>query len=103
MKVTFRQSPNVLGIETGATLDTAQLPPEEAGELSRLVGDARISEAAQSETAETGPDERSIEITVEHPDGARMAVQLREARVPPQIRPLLAFLRKRATVIPNAQ
>lgn len=99
MKVTLRKGPNVLGVRTGADLDTNDLPPAEAEELRRLVEEAQIAKASGEPTVLV-PDQREVTIRVDAGDQL-LKVTFAEGLSPPAIEPLLEYLDRHAKVIPD--
>jgi hypothetical protein len=100
VKVTLRRGPNVLGVSTGADLDTKNLPPVEAAELRRLVDEAQIPEASTEPTVLV-PDQREITIRVDAED-QQLKVTFAEGLCPPAIDTLLEYLDRHGKIIPNS-
>jgi hypothetical protein len=99
VKVTLRRGPNVLGVKTGADLDTKDLPPAEAEELRRLVEEAQIATAGGGPSA-LKPDQREVTVRVETQD-RQLEATFGEGEAPPRMDQLLEYLDRHAKVIPN--
>lgn len=99
MKVTLRRGPNVLGVRTGADLDTNDLPPEEAEELRQLLDAAQI-EAASRVASAAMPDQRDVTIRVDTPE-RQLVTTFPEGQTPPEVEPVLNYLDRHAKIIPG--
>jgi hypothetical protein len=99
MRIHFERSGGFGGqaMKRSAVVDSATLSEEEARELYELVGAANFfALPAAPPPRASQPDAFSYSITVE--DGGRQhTVRLSEADVPESLRPLLDWLRRRAT------
>jgi hypothetical protein len=94
MKVQFVQSGGLVGAVKGCELDTADLPPDAARELERLVRESGISGSVES-FSKAGRDLQQYEITIEEGDRKHQVV-VDDATVPHPARPLIGFLKKYA-------
>lgn len=84
-------------MKRSCTVDTTALPESEANELESLLQSADISQLASSKSGESPQrDAFRYKLTVEH-EGGTHTVDLLEADVPEKVRPLLNWLKKRAT------
>ena len=94
MKVTFKQTGGFAGLTFGADLDTKTLPRAEGRRLMQLVEASGIRTLAARE-AEGGRDLAAYEVVVEG-DGGAIRATFDDMSVPPELAPLLDFLRERA-------
>jgi hypothetical protein len=97
MKVRFRQTGGFGGLVLGCDLDTSNLPPAEAQELTRLIKQANL-EKIHSRPSEKARDLQNYEIAVENEMTARASFD--DMSVPANGEPLLEFLRQRARAVP---
>jgi len=95
MKLSFRQSGGFGGLILGWEADTARLPPAEAEELVRLVRRAALDTVGVRANAQ-GRDLLNYEIIVEDDDRATKA-SFDDMTIPANVRPLMAFLNRRAS------
>jgi hypothetical protein len=94
VRVEVERSGGFAGMVTRRTLDTADLPPDEAGELRRLVAAADVAGLAQRladapAPARGGADRFQYDVTVHHGEQVDH-VTVRDGSVPPELAPLLA-------------
>lgn len=94
MRVTFVQSGGVVGAIRGCALDSASLPPREAGQLESLVRASGFA-ASGAHRSPGGRDLRTYEIRVESDEGD-VAVTFDDGTLPDRARPLVSFLRRNA-------
>ena len=74
------------------TLDTEQLPPEEANRLSRLIAAAALFDQPPSlKSGAPGADRFQYRVTVEEGE-RRKKVEMDESSAPKALRPLLDYL-----------
>lgn len=100
MKISLSESPNVLGIRMGAELDLSTLDENEAEKVQKLVEPVISAQSTESQS-DSGADVRRVVIEVVD-DGKRTEVSFSETDVPPEVAPLLEYLRKQARVVkPN--
>ncbi|WP_338894076.1 protealysin inhibitor emfourin [Sinorhizobium meliloti] len=100
MKISLSESPNMLGIRMGAELDLSTLDDNEAEKVRKLV-EPVVSVQSKEPAAAPGADVRSVVIAVDH-DGKHTERRFPEADVPPEVAPLLHYLRTQAKVMkPN--
>ncbi len=81
------------------TVESANLPADEANELKALVESAGIAELASTKGAAGAPDRPDMfryRITVEN-DGKRHTAVFSDADMPAAIRPLISWLTRRAS------
>ncbi|KQZ57375.1 protealysin inhibitor emfourin [Ensifer sp. Root558] len=99
MKIKLSESPNMLGIRMGAELDLSTLDENEAEIVRKLVEptDSMRSPAPAAKSA-VGADVRTVVIAVDD-DGKCTEINFPETQVPPEVAPLLEYLRKQAKVV----
>jgi hypothetical protein len=98
MKVRYRQTGGYGGLVLGCELDTETLPPSEGQELARLVKQAALDKVGVKKNP-SGRDLTNYEIAVE--DNSRaVKASFDDMSIPAAARPLLDFLRSRATAKP---
>jgi hypothetical protein len=100
MRVQFKMEGGLAylpGLSRPSTMDTAQMPAEEAGELERLVNAAGFFNLPPvvGAPARGAADYRQYTITVETPEGAH-TVRVVEPVADPALQALVAYLRGRS-------
>jgi len=107
VRVEVERSGGFAGMVTRRVLDAADLAPEEAGELRRLVADAdvagltqRLAEAPPA--AGRGADRFQYDVTV-HQGEQVHHVTVRDGSVPAELQPLLARVAKAPPAPPAGQ
>ena len=98
MKVRYRQSGGFAGLSLGSDLDTANLPTGEAEELERLVKRAALDNVGVQKSSR-GRDLTSYEIVVAD-NGRTTKASFDDMTIPPNVQPLLDFLKRRASAKP---
>jgi superfamily II helicase len=98
MKIRYRQSGGFGGLVLGSDFDTQTMSPGEAGELERLVKQADLDKVGVKKSSR-GRDLTNYEIVVEH-HGATTRAAVDDMTMPPQVEPLLNFLKDRASAKP---
>ncbi len=94
MRVRFERTGGFTGRKLKAQLDSAALPAAEASQLARLVAESRFFDLpGRSEAASPRADHFSYIVTIESKHRAH-TIRASEPSVPPEIRPLLAWLSK---------
>ena len=94
LRIEFQRSGGFAGLTMGTTIDTAELPPEEAREFERLAESLEKSGAGDS--APPGkPDRFQYELTITRGDQSRR-FQLAEQELTPAARELVNLLVERA-------
>jgi hypothetical protein len=68
MQIKFQRSGGFANIPLRAELDTAQMPPERAQELERLIEKARAFDQPAQPTAMPVPDDLHYELTIQDND-----------------------------------
>ncbi len=92
MKISMSEGPNVLGVRMGAELDLSMLDEKEAEKVRKLVESLRSVRISGS-SPDLGRDIRELVIIVTE------EFRFRETDVPPELVPLLDYLRKQARVV----
>jgi hypothetical protein len=101
MRIEFQQSGGVAGIRRPAvTIDTASLPPEEAGKWHELVTAADFFNLPAASSAGAARDAFSYRITVEA-DGRRHTIQTHDAAASPSLRLFIDRLRRAGSATPG--
>jgi len=95
MKITFLQSGGFAGLLRGVRLDAATLGLPERSELERLVADCGLERSAER-SAGPGRDRQRYDLAIES-RGRVVRLSCDEASLPDEARPLVAFLKSRAT------
>jgi hypothetical protein len=89
--VSLESSGGFAGLRLSSSMDTDELPAEQAGELMRAL-DAMAAEAPTGPPRTAQPHYR---LTIHRPSG-RQVIEMTEPQVPAAVRPLLAELMRRA-------
>ncbi len=100
MRIEFKQEGGLAhfpGLSEPVTMDTAQMPDEQARELERLVERARFFDLPRQAGAVSrgAADVRRYTLTIEHA-GRRHTVELTDLVDDPAVQALLDYLRARA-------
>ncbi|BAY07859.1 protealysin inhibitor emfourin [Calothrix sp. NIES-2098] len=92
MRISFERTGGFAGISKKTTVDTANLPPNEANELPRLVAAADLFNLPEKITAPNPQVDRfQYKLTVED-QGKQHTVTVSEAALPGTLRPLIEWL-----------
>src|SRR5262245_32833839 len=94
MKVRLIQSGGLLGIVRECEIDSSALAPDAAAELERLVRGSGIAASGEFLSG-AARDLAQYEITIEE-ESRTLLVVFDDASVPPEVRPILGFLKTRA-------
>lgn len=98
MRIHFTRSGGFTGMKLSTALNTEELPPEQAAEVDKLVGEAAFFELPERLLPERPqPDRFHYQVTVEAGEKSR-SVECSEATVPDSLRPLLNYLTTYAMV-----
>jgi hypothetical protein len=96
MKVYFEQSGGLVGVGAYASVDSDSLEPEEASELRRLVDDANFLELPSQPSAPSrGADYLEYKITIEV-NNKKHFIKTTDLTMPPNVGPLIGYLRRKA-------
>lgn len=97
IRIDLERSGGFAGVSLKASVDTSQLPPEEARTVTELVDRVDFDAlAARTASPSRAPDRFQYDLAVRR-GGERHALSLGESAVPPELRPLLDYLMARAT------
>jgi hypothetical protein len=89
IRIDLERSGGFAGVTMRASVDTGTLPPDEAREIDRLVGQVDFAGLARRPPAPPrGADRFHYDLTVRR-GGERHHVSLPESAVPPELKPLL--------------
>ena len=96
MKISLERSGGFAGIRRTHNVSTAEMPKDEAEQLTNLVHQSGFYELP-SEIRSTGPgaDQFQYQITVDSEQGTH-SVQVDEGAISPQLQPLLDWLKNSA-------
>jgi hypothetical protein len=93
MRITFEQTGGFAGMTITKVFDTSALPEKQAKRLRQLVDAAAFFNLPANLTSDTPyPDSFDYLITVED-EGKQHTVELSESAAPPNLTPLLEWLR----------
>ncbi len=96
MRIQFERTGGLAGIRLTHSVSSEALPAEEESKLAELIEAARFFELpAMMRATEPGADRFQYKISVESEQG-KHTIQVDEAAVPPQLQPLLAWLKSAA-------
>ena len=96
MRINFARSGGFANINLKAELDSADLPPERAKELTRLVAKARFFDQPASGAAPSMPDQFQYEVTIEG-DGRSHTIKTSDDAAADDLKLLFDFLGQEAT------
>jgi hypothetical protein len=98
MHINFTRSGGFAGMRLACTVDTQQLPAEQASELDKLVSDAAFFDLPEKIMPEKPrPDRFEYRLSVEADDKSH-SVTVSDAAAPESLRPLLNYLTTLAIV-----
>jgi hypothetical protein len=95
MKISFERTGGFAGMRMAITVDLDSLPGPEAATLRKMVTDADFFNLAEIRTGQAIPDGFQYALTIEG-DGKHRTIQVAEASIPDELRPLLNDLSLRA-------
>ena len=102
MRVRFERSGGIAGIMLAHDFDSAQLPPEQTSELTRLVAEAQFFDLPGEIRATRGADLFQYSITVE--DGTQKhRVDFDQGSAPEHLKPLIQWLTREQRNLMAAQ
>lgn len=92
MRISFERSGGFAGMTRTTNIDTANLAPNEANQVSQLVNQASFFELPQLITCATSQSDRfEYTLTVED-NGKQHAVTVNESAIPSNLKPLIDWL-----------
>lgn len=92
MKILFERTGGFTGRKVQGTLDSSDLPPNQARQLIKLLKKSRFFELpAELELPSPGADQFNYKVTIENENG-RHTVKAGDGAIPGEMRPLLDFL-----------
>jgi hypothetical protein len=95
MRISFERTGGFAGISSTKTVDTADIPANEADQLPQLVEASDFFNLPEKITASTAQADRfQYTLTVED-EGRKHTVTVSEAALPGTLRPLIEWLQKR--------
>ena len=98
MRIDFVRSGGFAGMRLATSVDTEQLPAEQASTLDKLISDAGFFQLPERiMPAAPGPDRYEYQLTVTAPQHTHSVV-VNEAAAPDSLRPLLNYLTTLAMV-----
>lgn len=93
MKVTFLQTGGFAGLSRGCSLDTCDLRPDEAAELTSLVETSGLRYVQQGSNCNRS-DAQRLQFTVVDDDGTKHVAIFTDSSLSEQIVPLLRRMRR---------
>jgi hypothetical protein len=103
MKIYFEQSGGLIGIENRICIDNNSLNPDEGLKLQHLIDDAKFFDLPRDELAappKHGADYFEYIITIET-KGRKHYIKTTDLTMPPNLGPLIRFLRQKAQRMDN--
>jgi hypothetical protein len=94
MRVKFERSGGFANVPLSAELDSAEMEPDRAEELKRLVEQARPFDQPSSSKSNV-PDDLHYELTIEH-GGQSKTINVSDTAAPDKMKSLLDFLGEEA-------
>ena len=94
MRVKFERSGGFANIPLRAELDSAEMEPDRAAELKRLVDEARPFDQPSSSKTKI-PDDLQYKLTIEH-GGQSKTIDVSDTAAPDKLKSLLDFLGEEA-------
>jgi Emfourin len=97
MRISFERTGGFANVPLRGEIDSAQMPPERAQELERLVDKARpFDQPDQAQAAAIVPDDLQYEMTVEDDSGRRHTITTSDSAAPDDLKLLFDFLGEEA-------
>lgn len=97
MKIYFKQSGRFTGIYSNISINSDSLKPQEASELQRLVDDSYFFDLHSNPAAPSqGAHYLEYKITIETNDNKKHSIETTDLTVPPNVAPLIRYLRRKA-------
>ena len=94
MRIKFERSGGFANIPLSAELDSAEMEPDRAAELKRLVEQARPFDQPASSTTQV-PDDLHYKVTIEH-GGESKTIKVSDTAAPDKLKSLFDFLGEEA-------
>ncbi|SRR6266704_69567 len=96
MRIRFERTGGFANVPLKAELDAAEMPPDRAQELEKLVEEARpFDQPLQPTSAPTTPDDLQYKMTIEHA-GRTHTIRTGDAAAPDELKLLFDFLGEEA-------
>jgi hypothetical protein len=94
MQIKFERSGGFANVPLSAELDSAEMEPDRAAELKRLVDEARPFDQPSSSKSNV-PDDLHYELTIEH-GGQTKTINVSDTAAPDELKSLFDFLGEEA-------
>lgn len=101
MKVTYHQSGGFAGLTKACQLDSEQMPEAEATTLQALVEQSNLTEKLSSHSPKAR-DVHRYDVTIDS-DGQTRRLSVDDHTLSENIRPLIRFLQRYATIQPRKE
>jgi hypothetical protein len=96
MKIYFKQSGGLTGIDNSISINSDSLDPQEASELQHLVDDANFFDLPSDPAIPLrGADYLEYKITIETNDNKKHSIKTTDLTVSPNVAPLIRYLRRK--------
>lgn len=95
MRIVFERTGGLMGRKIGMSLNLADLPPDQAGTLKRLVDESNFFKLKEIPPTSPSPDGFTYSITVETEKNQR-TIHASETNLPQALRPLIDYLQSLA-------
>jgi hypothetical protein len=97
MKIYFKQSGGLTGIDNDLSINSDSLDPQEASELQLLVDNSHFFDLHSNPAAPSrGADYLEYKITIETNDGKKHSIETTDLTMPANVAPLIRYLRRKA-------
>jgi hypothetical protein len=97
MKIYFKQSGGLTGIDNSISINSDSLDRQEASELQQLVNNANFFDLRSDPAIPLrGADYLEYKITIETNDNKKHSIKVTDLTMPPNIGPLISYLRRKA-------
>lgn len=97
MRIHFKQSGGLAGIDNDISINGNSLQPDEESELQRLIDNAKFFDLpSQPELPLRGADYFEYKITIETNDNKKHSIKTTDLSMPPNVGPLIVYLRQKA-------
>ena len=96
MKIYFKQSGGLTGIDKDISINSDSLDPQEASELHTLVDNSHFFDLPSNPAAPSrGADYLEYKITIETNDNKKHSIETTDLTVPPNVAFLIRYLRRK--------